>query len=531
MTADFMKTMAGDLNPAQYQAATFGKGPALVIAGAGSGKTKTLVYRVAWLVVNGIAPESILLLTFTRRSAQEMLRRATTLLDSRCQNVSGGTFHAFSHGILHRYATKLGYPDGFTIMDRSDSEELMGHIRVEMGYQKSDKRFPKKNTLLDIVGKSINTCKPVAKIVEAQYPQFMEFSDDIRKVAEAYYHNKRTIGVMDYDDLLINFSLLLGHHPDVTERMHRLYPYVMVDEYQDTNAIQSDIVQKLAGPSQNVLVVGDDAQSIYSFRGANFKNIMNFPTLFPNTTLITLEENYRSTQPILNMTNAVINRAREKYAKNLFTSKTGGDKPIYVEADDEHSQSRFVVQKILSLREEGIALSDIAVLFRSGWHSNDLEVELKSSGIPYVKYGGIKFMEASHIKDIICFLRVMANKLDRLSWQRVLLLINGLGPKAASDITQGIDGFIKSNIPFLDEYRSRAFFEPLSKLWDLIYKADLSLTPKALLESVVAIYTPLFKVKYDDYHKRTADIDSILGIAERFGVLGDFLTELSLEPP
>lgn len=520
-----------ELNEAQYKAVMFNKGPLLVIAGAGSGKTKTLVYRVARLIESGVAPESILLLTFTRRSAQEMLRRASGILDTRCDRVSGGTFHSFSNLILRRYGKSLGYSEQFTILDRSDSEDLINMIRKDMGFSKMDKRFPKKNTLLDILSKSVNTQKAVSSLLLDDYPQFFEFSSDIEAIGTNYRVHKRRMQVLDYDDLLVDLLTLLQDVPEARAHLHQTYRYIMVDEYQDTNAIQSETVYHLAGEEQNVMVVGDDSQSIYSFRGADFQNIMNFPARFPGTTLITLEENYRSTQPILDLTNAVIGQASEKYTKSLFSSRKDDRLPVYIETPDEHTQTDFVCQKILELREEGVKLDEIAVLFRSGWHANELEIGLKSRNIPYVKYGGIKFIEAAHIKDVLSFLRIIQNRTDRLSWQRVLLLIEGIGPKAASDIISYLDnsGTLIPPTSFTP-FAKKPFYADLERLAPILFAPNQT-SPTDVLASVISFYRPFFKLKYDDYPKREMDLDSLITIAERYQSLETFLTEMSLDPP
>lgn len=522
------------LNDRQKEAVTFGKGPLLVIAGAGSGKTKTLVHRVAKLVCEGVAPDRILLLTFTRKAAQEMIQRATQILDTRCQHIAGGTFHSFANVILRKYATHLGYDSNFTILDRSDAEDVMAVLRKDM-LTKKDKRFPKKGTLISIVSKSLNTQIPVRQILQVEYPQYSDFSHEIEKLAEQYQRYKQAIQVMDYDDLLFKLRDLLAQHEAVRKELQERYLYIMVDEFQDTNVIQAEIVRLLAGSHGNVMVVGDDSQSIYSFRGANFKNIMNFPTLFPNAHVITLEQNYRSRQPILDMTNAVIERAREKYSKSLFTERGGTQKPVYIETESENAQSHFVCQKILELREEGVPLRDIAVLIRSGWHSNDLEVEFKAHQIPFTKVGGFKFVETAHVKDVVSFVRLIFNPKDRLSWSRVLMLLEGVGPKTASQLTD----LILQNFPsgladlsWLDRHGSKAYYQDLKQWLGIIrHYMGGGASPSKVMHDVLLFYKPIFQERYEDYTKRKSDLESLEVIAERFKSLEMFLTELSLEPP
>lgn len=522
-----------ELNPAQREAVEFGNGPLLVIAGAGSGKTKTLVYRVARLVASGVNPESILLLTFTRKSSQEMLERATRVLDNRCTHVSGGTFHSFSHLILRQFGQHLGLTDHFTIMDRSDSEDMVAMIRKELGFGELNKRFPKKSTVTTILSKSANTQDNIEAIVTKEYAQFLEFAPEIKRIQNHYEQHKFAMQTLDYDDLLIKCRDLLKNHPDIRTQIQNTYEYILVDEYQDTNTIQAEIVYLMANQSQNVMVVGDDAQSIYSFRGASFKNIMDFPKQFPATKIIMLEENYRSSQPILDLTNAVIARAKDKYTKNLFTKKKEGLKPVYIETNSENEQSKLICQKVLELREEGIELNKIAVLIRSGWHSNDLEVELKAHSIPFAKYGGFKFAETSHVKDVISFCRVIYNPVDALSWQRILLFIDGLGPKAASEIISHIQQN-KANLKTIiwDSFKKRAYYPALVKIYSYLTSFDSEKQkPAEILEQTLKIYEPFFKLKYDDHPKRSPDLDSLTAIAARYNDLSTFLTEMSLEPP
>jgi len=520
-----------DLNEAQREAVTTVNGPLLIVAGAGSGKTKTLVHRLAYMVNQGIEPESILLLTFTRRSSEEMLRRAAFILDERCRNISGGTFHATAHFLLRRYAPFWGYSDQFTIVDRSDAEDIVGFLRHEKGLQKTDKRFPKKNTILDILSKSTNLQKSVGAVLEKEYPQFLEFQEDIRLLGQDYARYKTKSQVLDYDDLLVKWAELLREHPSVKASILSYYKYVMIDEYQDTNLVQSDIVQQLVGSEQNVCAVGDDAQSIYSFRGATIQNILRFPSLFPGTKVVTLEQNYRSTQPILDLSNAVISRAKEKYSKYLFTERGGTQRPVYVEFERENNQSKFVCKKILELREMGVELNQIAVLVRSGWHSNDLEVELKGHGLPFVKIGGFKFVETAHVKDVLSYLRIIQNKPDRLAWTRVLLLLEGVGPQGAQKLFQQVqdNAFVWDPLQW-EKYRGKPWYLEWMKLGPLLLQSQ-SLKPAEWIDKILKQYKPLFKSHYDDFQKRQSDLDSIAAIAQRYNSIEHFLAEMSLDPP
>ncbi|MFA5200580.1 MAG: ATP-dependent helicase [Candidatus Omnitrophota bacterium] len=514
-----------ELNPAQLQAVESVNGPHLVIAGAGSGKTRVLVHRVAYLVEQGTRPEQILLLTFTRRAAEEMLRRASTLLDQRCKNVSGGTFHSFANMVLRKYAKFLEISNNFTILDQSDAEDAVNLMRAQLGFHKSEKRFPRKHAILEVISKSVNKSENIEDVLYEEYPQFMEFTKEIQKIRDEYVKYKLQKSLLDYDDLLVFLKNLLTKHEDIRLNISAKYKYIMVDEYQDTNKLQAHIACLLAADHGNIMVVGDDAQSIYSFRGANFRNIIDFPKIFKGAKIITLEENYRSTQPILNLTNAVIAQAKEKFEKNLYTKKKEGNPPIFIDCPDENSQSVFIADKILQLREEGILLSDIAVLFRSGWHSNDLEVELASRNIPFAKYGGNKFVEAAHIKDVVSYLRIAYNSQDQVSWLRALLLIPKIGPKTAAKVMEAIldpaklGGLLQKN-------------EELKNMFELLKNADCQVdSPSKIIEQFLKFYQPLLKNKYDDFNKRLADLDSLLRIAERYKTVEQFLVDIALEPP
>ncbi len=518
-----------ELNPAQLAAVQSTEGPHLVIAGAGSGKTRVLVFRVAYLVEQGINPQDILLLTFTRKASEEMLRRASLLLDERCKKVSGGTFHSFANTVLRKYAGLLNLQNNFSILDQSDAEDAINLLRTQLGFHKSEKRFPRKHAIAETISKSINKAQDIGIILYDDYPQFMEWEEEIKKIRDEYIKYKRAKSLLDYDDLLIYLKDLLVNHQQVRVNLSRKYKYIMVDEYQDTNKLQAYIVCLLACEHNNVMVVGDDSQSIYSFRGANFKNIMEFPKIFENTKIITLEENYRSTQPILSLTNSVISRASVKFEKTLYTRKKGNKLPVFIDAADEHCQSRYVADKILELREEGAELGDIAVLFRSGWHSNDLEVELASRDIPFAKYGGQKFVEAAHIKDLMAYLRITYNIFDAVSWHRVLLLMRGVGPKTAERIIQEIIVNKKGiNLDVATFKKS----EDMNNLFTFLNEIGPGrLSPLDLIRAFMKYYRPLLRDKYDDFNKRINDLGSLERIASRYDSLENFLSDMALEPP
>lgn len=518
-----------ELNPSQLSAVKSTDGPHLVIAGAGSGKTRTLVYRVAFLVESGVRPDEILLLTFTRKAAAEMLRRASMLLDERCSRVSGGTFHSFANSVLRKYSGALGFPPNFSILDEADAEDTINLIRAQLGFNRTDKRFPRKSAIFEVISKSVNKSEDLGVVLYEEYPQFIEWEAEIRKIRQEYAKFKKEKALLDYDDLLVFLRDLLVKNEEARSRLCAKYRYIMVDEYQDTNKLQAHIACLLASAHRNLMVVGDDSQSIYSFRGANFKNIMDFPKIFKDARIITLEENYRSTQPILDLANAIIAEADEKYEKNLFTRKKGEILPFYVEARDEHAQSRYVADKMLELREKGVELKDIAVLFRSSWHSNDLEVELSSRNIPFVKYGGQKFAEAAHIKDVISYLRIAYNPHDEVSWYRALLLMRGIGPKTAQRLINELIHGVKAAAP--DDGLLRKFSD-LSKLLGILKDIDLNKhAPAEAIRAFLEYYMPLLQDKYDDFNKRVNDLDSLERIASRYDSAEQFLSDMALEPP
>src|SRR5436309_2589247 len=360
---------AGELNRTQYEAATTLEGPVLVIAGAGSGKTRTLVYRVARLVESGVNPGQILLLTFTRKAAEEMLRRAAAFVGTSCERVAGGTFHSFANLVLRRTARHVGLEPTFTSLDRGDSEDVVNLLRSRAGLDRKDRRFPRKGAILEILSMAVNRAKPLADVVTESYLHLAEHLEELERLGLEYARYKREKNLVDYDDLLVLLRDLLRDQPEVAAQLSRTYRFIMVDEYQDTNPLQAEIVRGLAASHPNVMAVGDDSQSFYSFRGATFRNIMDFPKTFPDTRIVKLEDNYRSTQPILDLANAIIDRAAEKHTKVLRTRRAEGPPPLLVQCSDEQAQSRFVCQRILELREEGVPLDEMAVLFRSSFHS------------------------------------------------------------------------------------------------------------------------------------------------------------------
>ncbi len=515
-----------ELNFAQLEAAKEKDGSILVIAGAGSGKTKTLIYRVARLIESGVNPKNILLLTFTRKAADEMLNRASVILDSRCEQVQGGTFHSFANMILRKYSPLLEMNNNFTILDRADSEDVVNHIRGQV-ITKADKRFPKKQTILDIYSKAINKMTPSAEVIESEYPQFVHATAKINEIAALYAEYKRKNSLLDYDDLLLFLKTLLEVNEKVRTTLSEQYKYILVDEYQDTNKIQAEIIRLLASSHNNVMAVGDDSQSIYSFRGANFKNILDFPKIFPNTKIIKLEQNYRSSQNILNLANKVLEKAKEKYTKHLYSEIVSPVMPALVCAENGQTEAQFIAQRILELHEEeDIDLKDIAVLMRSSRMSFSLEIELAKRNIPYRKFGGLKFIETAHIKDVIAHLRVLLNPDDTISYNRILLLIDGIGQQSANKLIP----ILNSNSEELSHFTQKN--EKLKKLFTVLSEnQNPSVKPVEAVQNIIEYYTPIMNEKFDDYSKRQKDLEHFEYLAEKYDRLEDFLSDIALEPP
>ncbi len=522
----------GVLNPQQREAVLHGDGPLLVVAGAGTGKTRTLIYRVARLVETGIPAPSVLLLTFTRRAAEEMLRRASILLDRRCENVAGGTFHSFANSVLRRHAEAIGFGGNFTILDRADSEDLIGLLRQEIHVAHRTVRFPRKETIADLISRSVNRGEDLAAAVEREAPHFLYCLDDILRIHRLYETAKRERNLMDYDDLLVHLETLLREHEGIRRTVSGTYRHILVDEYQDTNRIQAEILRLLAAAHDNVMTVGDDSQSIYSFRGARFRNILDFPNDFPGARVVYLEENYRSVQPILDVTNEIIARAREKFPKRLFTVREGGGKPSILSAPNERIQSEFVADRILELHEEhGIPLREIAVLFRAAYLSFDLEVELAKRHIPYRKFGGFKFLETAHVKDVVAHLRLIENPRDTLSLSRALMLIPGVGRKRSADISRRAHDEA-SHSPILSSLDAMKGSEGAARLSSCLRQLLASPCPPAeAVARIVAYYRPLLEAKYDDYPRRLKDLEHIEALCARHRTLASFLAEVTLEPP
>jgi DNA helicase-2/ATP-dependent DNA helicase PcrA len=514
--------------------------PLLIIAGAGSGKTSTLACRAAHLIANGADPQRILLLTFSRRAAEALERRAGQFL----QRVLGqgatpvaqltwaGTFHSVGARLLRDYAATIGLHDSFSILDRPDAEDLLDLIRHDLGFDATKHRFPAKGTCLAIYSRVVNGESPLEDVLETAYAWCEPWRHELEQLFERYVAAKQAQNVLDYDDLLLYWSHMLAE-PSIARDVGGRFDHVLVDEYQDTNRLQSSILLALKPDGRGVTVVGDDAQSIYSFRAATVRNILEFPQRFePAARVVTLERNYRSTQPILDASNAVIGLAAERFTKNLWTDRVPGRKPRLVTARDEAAQARYVADSVLEQRERGTALKSQAVLFRSSSHSAQLELELARRGIPFVKYGGLKFLEAAHVKDVLSVLKWSDNPRNRMAGFRVLRLLPGVGPSTAGRL---LDAIAQSPEPS----SALASFEPaaaLAEAWRSFVALLRTLRPDAAawpgaLDAVIAWYDPHLVRNFDDAFVRRGDLVQLQHIAATYRSRERFLTELTLDPP
>jgi DNA helicase-2/ATP-dependent DNA helicase PcrA len=528
------------LNDDQRQAVTHGDGPLLVIAGAGSGKTRTLASRVAHLIERGIPADRILLLTFTRRASAEMIKRADASIGDRSTGrVWGGTFHSVSNRLLRTYGRAVGLEENFTVMDRTDSESLFGILRTEHGFGRTKTRFPRKETIASIYSRVANAQTPLSETLRERFPWCQDHAEELKTLFMAYTARKRAHNTIDYDDLLLYWQALLAS--DAGDTVRRLFDYVLVDEYQDTNLVQADILRSLCGIDGNLTVVGDDAQSIYSFRAARVENILGFPDEYEDATVVKLEQNYRSTPQILSSSNAVIAASDTAFDKQLWTERPSGSTPDLVTCYDEAAQADWVCDRVLELREQGIDLRDQAVLFRTGHHSGGLEIELARRNIPFVKFGGLKFLEAAHVKDLLSLLRVLDNPKDELAWNRVLLMLPGVGPATAGKIlahtqevgaaagTDALDAFLTYDLPVTNETR-----EVLGLLRDVLTdcRGDERSQPgpSIQIDRLVDFCRVVFD-RYDDAGARLADIEHLAALAADYPDRSRFLTEITLDPP
>ncbi|HEY8746813.1 MAG TPA: ATP-dependent helicase [Tepidisphaeraceae bacterium] len=531
------------LNPQQRAAASFGNDPLLIVAGAGTGKTNTLAHRVAFLIATGVDPSRILLLTFTRRAAKEMSKRVENILATLSRSTKTtspsaissriwhGTFHAIANRLLRLHAQPLGLSESFSVLDRSDAEDLLNDVRSDLTLDKSDVRFPRKSTCLSIYSRCVNAQEPVEATLKSHFPWCMPFPDQLKNLFKAYSQRKQEQNTLDYDDLLLYWKFLMDE-PAMAEEVRKRFDAVLVDEYQDTNLLQASILKHLSPTGRGLTVVGDDAQSIYAFRAATVHNILDFPTNFPTATVLKLEQNYRSVQPILDATNSVISLCPKRYNKDLFSTRKSAQKPRLVTVMDEDQQSDYLIQRILEHHEAGIPLHKQAVLFRTAHHSDALEIELSRRNIPFVKYGGLKFLEAAHVKDVLCFLRLADNPHDSVSAFRVLQLLDGVGPAHARRAMQ----HLQSNQFELKSWESFPPPPAASEQWNIFVPMLINLAQNKdpLGDQIAAIrkfYAPILERRHDQPQIRDRDIDQLEQIAGNFPSRTAMLADLTLDPP
>jgi DNA helicase-2/ATP-dependent DNA helicase PcrA len=524
-----------ELNPEQLSAVTYGNGPLLIVAGAGTGKTKTLAYRVAYLISQGVAPERILLLTFTRRAAEEMLKRAASAISlgmGTANRVWGGTFHATANRLLRMYGGSAGLSPDFTIMDRSDAEDFLNVIRNGLSLSRTDKRFPRKSTCLDIYSRRVNGEHRLGDVLKRYFPWCEMWQDELKTLFRAYVERKQIQNVLDYDDLLLYWRELL-RDDKMADLIGGRFEQILVDEYQDTNRLQAEILLGMRRSNKNITVVGDDAQSIYGFRCATVRNMLDFPSQFPGAKVVTLEQNYRSRQPILDTTNRVIEQAEERYSKELRTSRRGGQKPQVVTCLDETQQDDEVIRRVLEHHEQGIPLRKQAVLFRAASHSASLELALTRRNIPFRKYGGLRFLETAHIKDVVSVLRILENPRDEIAWFRVLQLLSGVGPVTAAAAIEHLKEAGFSVLALANFKVPPAAREEMGDFAALLrdLKAAEGNRPATEVDRILRFYVPIAKRYYDDFEPRLADIEHLGQIAARYDTRRQLLSELVLDPP
>lgn len=524
-----------ELNPQQLEAVTAGDGPHLVIAGAGSGKTRVVTYRVAYLLDCGIDPSSILLTTFTNKAAREMLRRAQSLVNTDIRPLWGGTFHHVGNLTLRRHSQAVGLSENYTILDREDAKELLDSCASDLKPRKGKSRFPKGEVLQDLLSFGVNTQTPLEKILEDRSPFFLEFADQIQEIANRYEERKRQENLVDYDDLLLLWWKLLNDEPAILERYATRFRYLLCDEYQDTNRLQGEILDLLASHHRNLMVVGDDAQSIYRFRGAHYENILRFTERYPDATIHKLELNYRSTPEILGLANESISWNRRQYRKTLKAVRTSGPLPALVTVMDELEQAAFVAQRLIELQDEGIPLHEIAVLYRSHYQSLELQMELTRRGLPFEVRSGLRFFEQAHIKDVTSFLRIVSNPWDELSWRRALKLYPGVGSATAERIWQEIreaplplDAVFEVEAASLLRPARRGFGECL-RLLKTLKMPRLRESPAGMIQMVLEEgYEDYLKSRYANWFPRLEDLHQLATFADRYQSLESFLSELAL---
>jgi DNA helicase-2/ATP-dependent DNA helicase PcrA len=531
---------AAELNEQQLAAVTASPGPLLVIAGAGSGKTRTLTYRVAYLLENGIDPRNILLLTFTNKAARQMLDRVANLLPVDASGLWGGTFHSIGNRMLRRHGSALGYSSGFTIMDREDQKDLIDTVVAAAGINPKEIRFPKGDVLAEIFSFVINTETPIDALLAEKFPYFLPLLEQIKDVHARYEKKKKNTNSMDFDDLLEKTLRMLIEHEHIADFYRRQFQFILVDEYQDTNKIQADFIDTLAAEHRNVMVVGDDAQSIYSWRGANFKNILAFPERYPDAQVFKIELNYRSVPEILQVANAAIAANVKQFRKELAPTRPSNSfRPAVVGLNDGSEQARFVAQRILELRDEGIELDDIAVLYRAHYHAIELQLELSRRGIPYLITSGVRFFEQAHVKDVTSFVRFVANPRDEVAFKRMVKLLPGIGNKSADNHWRAWDAGLseRGEITAWGERllampvgaKSKKSWEQLAHTLDEIAPGGQPNPPSEMITSIVeAIYDDYAKANFTNYELRREDLNQLAAFARQFKDVNEFLSQLAL---
>jgi DNA helicase II / ATP-dependent DNA helicase PcrA len=531
---------AAELNEQQLAAVTAPPGPLLVIAGAGSGKTRTLTYRVAYLLENGVDARNILLLTFTNKAARQMLDRVSNLLPVDAAGIWGGTFHSIGNRMLRRHGSALGYSSGFTIMDREDQKDLIATVVASSGIDPKEMRFPKADVLADIFSFVVNTERPMEELLAEKFPYFLPLLEQIKEVQARYERKKKATNSLDFDDLLEKTLRMLIEHEHIARFYRRQFQFILVDEYQDTNKIQADFIDLLAREHQNVMVVGDDAQSIYSWRGANFQNILEFPKRYPNAQVFRIELNYRSVPEILEVANSAIAANVKQFKKSLSATRDSkAMKPALIALNDGSEQAQFVAQRVLELRDEGVELNEIAVLYRAHYHAVELQLEFSRRGIPYQITSGIRFFEQAHIKDVAAFIRFVANPRDEVAFKRMVRLLPGIGGKIAENLWSGWEKSLneKGNVVSWSERllklnvstRSRKMWEQLAQTLDEIAPNGKPNPPSAMIVSVVeAIYDDYAKANFTNYELRREDLNQLASFARQFNDAQEFLSQLAL---
>ncbi|MFH1995891.1 MAG: ATP-dependent helicase [Candidatus Omnitrophota bacterium] len=526
----------GELNDEQYAVVTSADGPCLVLAGAGSGKTRTLIYRLAYLFEHGVHPENIMLVTFTNKAARNMRDRVEMLLKMKPKGLWNGTFHHIGNRTLRLYAKSVGYKPDFGILDEEDSKDLLKICMNSLGTRLTKDRFPKPRVLKSVISYSVNSGSSVADALERDHPYFSKFSDDIQKVKDLYQERKLSTNTMDYDDLLSNWLKLLTTNRLARERFTGQFRYILVDEYQDTNSIQSEIIHRLASGSRNILVVGDDAQAIYSFRGATVRNIMDFPKRYKDAKIFRLETNYRSSPEILDLANDSISNNSEQFKKTLHTKNESFERPVLIEPRDMYFQAGFVAQRILELRSEGVDLKDMAVLFRAHYQSAELQMELVKRDIPYVVRGGIRFFEQAHIKDVLSYMKLSVNPIDEISWIRALTMQPGIGSVYADRIYKdfialGMD-FSKLMSDRFDRNAPKAARSGLKRFKKIVGPVVRRIAENRSDEAIRSVlengYESHVLANFDNGKDRLDDLRELVNFAHSYRSVKTFLSDISL---